>query len=180
MLTLTANRLDVRKATEALLHVVASVPDMYRALKVMYLADKLHLGAYGRLIYGEDYYAMSWGPVPSTGYDILKAQRPRGASPQVEWARSQFVAGGGHARRPARVPDLDYLSESDLRCLDEAISTYGGLTFNQLKELTHDEAYNTVCPTGSCPPRSSTQMPLETIATALPNAQQLLLHLRDG
>jgi hypothetical protein len=61
----TKHRFDAHKALEVILYVAGSVPDMYRALKVLYFADREHLGRYGRLICGDTYVAMRLGPVPS-------------------------------------------------------------------------------------------------------------------
>ena len=40
-----------------------------------------------------------------------------------------------------READLDYLSQSERECLDEAISENAGLTFDQLKQKSHDTAW---------------------------------------
>ncbi len=43
-----------------------------KAIKLMWLSDRLHLREYGRLISGDTYYALPNGPVPSATRDVLE------------------------------------------------------------------------------------------------------------
>lgn len=43
-------KFDAEKAVEVLLYIAEKCPDVYKALKVLYFADKDHLAQYGRLI----------------------------------------------------------------------------------------------------------------------------------
>ena len=65
---------------------------------VMYLSDKLHLEKYGRFIYGESYQKLIHGPIPVALNKYV----------------SNFII-------PLREPNLKFLSESDIICLDETI-----------------------------------------------------------
>ena len=129
------------KSLEALLYVAQnSGADMYGTLKLLYVADKLHLERYGSLIFGEDYAAMEWGPVPSNTYDIVKfvrGDRPRSV---IEAAKAAFTMNGNNFEL-LRAPDLDELSESNRECLDEAIRRHGANDFEGFKRLTHDAAW---------------------------------------
>ena len=40
---------------------------------------------------------------------------------------------------PLRQPDLDFFSETDINCLIKALRNYGDLSFDELKNLTHEE-----------------------------------------
>ena len=44
-----------------------------KAIKLIWLADRLNLRKYGRSITGDDYYALPNGPVPSATRDILES-----------------------------------------------------------------------------------------------------------
>jgi uncharacterized phage-associated protein len=165
-------RLDVAKAVEVLLYVTAKVHNMYVALKVIYFADKMHLQRHARFIYDETYIAMQHGPVPSAAYDIVKAT-------VAEYSRCEDLA---HARSafdnqnncvtPRREADLDYLSETDRECLDEAITEYGSLSFGKLRDLSHDEAYKAT--------DENDDMTDEHVARFLPNAESVLGYLANG
>ena len=171
MPTITRQPTDLQKAVEVLLYVTARMPVMYRALKAIYFADKQHLLKYGGLMYGEAYIAMEHGPVPSTAYDIVKVALPPCTCDDMTRARALFQ----HADRqlvPAREANLDYLSESDMECLDEAIAQIAALPNAELQRISHeDPAYKAT--------DDNDAMTLEGIAESLGDPD-LLAHLRDG
>jgi len=134
---------DADKAIEVILYIAGKCPDMYKSLKVLYLADKKHLEEYGRFICGDSYYKMDWGPVPSGAYDIVKDVQGTRKSSITEKARLAFVMKSNQYQL-LREPDVQKLSESDRECLDYTIEKYGNLTFNELKDISHDAAYNSV------------------------------------
>lgn len=163
---------DPEKAVETLLYISPRIGgDMYKTLKILYLADKLHLEGYGTLILGDWYAALPYGPVASNCYDILKFVR----------GETDFDAGATHAKDafsteddkiiPKREPDMDFLSRSDRECLDEAIRKYGNKSFGQLKRLTHDPAYNATPKNG--------RIDIHAIAATLPNGPEVNQFLAD-
>jgi|SRR5208282_5669364 uncharacterized phage-associated protein len=168
---------DAPKALEALLYVVQKTStDMYGALKLLYVADKLHLERYGSLMFGEDYSAMEWGPVPSNTYDIVKFVDGRRQRCLNESAKSAFRMDGNNLLLLRR-PDLDELSESNRECLDEAITRHGANDFEGFKKLTHDNAWRAAW--RSAGQRRSNPIPLVSVASQFPNAQELIQHLSD-
>jgi len=40
--------------------------------KLLYFVDKEHLLSYGRTVIGDRYIKMEFGPVPSSGYNLMK------------------------------------------------------------------------------------------------------------
>ena len=72
---------DPEKGIEVLLYIADKTKDIYKILKILYFADKLHLSKYGRFISGDYYIAMKHGPVPSRSYDIIKIAR--GENPNI-------------------------------------------------------------------------------------------------
>jgi len=167
---------DVKKAIQTILYVATRLPkqpaDPYIALKVIYHADMAHLHRYGRFIFGDRYVAMNHGPVPSGAYDIVKHVRGDSSwGPECPEAKDAF-----RANRYSIVPfvnaDLSVFSDSDRECLDEAISTYGKLSFKELKDLSHrDEAYKRA--------DQNDYMTTESIAETAPDKDALLEYLRD-
>lgn len=133
-------------AIEAILYIANRVErkDIHKICKILYYADQRHLSKYGRSITGDTYIAMAYGPVPSNVEDIFKAVRGDSFfSPYVENIRKEeFDFINKFIIRPKRNADLDYLSESDLECLDFAIDKCKDLSFQQLTDLSHDLAWN--------------------------------------
>ena len=162
---------DAEKAIEVLLYIAERSPNLYHALKVLYFADKDHLSKYGRLICGDSYVAMSKGPVPSGTYDLIKYIRDgySWSVCSVEGIEDAFEMDG-HSIRPLRDADTEFLSESDIECLDDAIAQYGNMRVGHLMAQSHDDAW-----------RSADQndiMSLEAIARTLPDADALLEYLQ--
>jgi len=166
------NVFDPEKAVETFLYLAPQIGgDMYKTLKLLYLADKLHLENSGSLILGDWYAALSYGPVASNCYDLLKFVRSgQGNDAGAPEARNAFSVEGDQIV-PKREADLDYLSKSDINCLDEAIRKYGHMTFGELKRLTHDEAYEAA-------PRNG-KIDIYAIAATLPNGAEVSQHLSD-
>ena len=129
---------DDSKGLEALLYVSERCANMYNALKVLYFADKEHLSKYGRSICDDRYVAMSHGPVPSGAYDMVKIAR--GDSLLTSSRVTDAISVQGHGLIPLRKPNLDFLSDSDKECLDNAIAQYGHLPFPVLEALSHKES----------------------------------------
>ena len=153
---------DREAAMAALAYLQQKLPGLTRhqAFKLLYLADLLHLERYGRPITGDTYVAMEYGPVPSQLYDLVKRHLSAGPSlPKIE-------------------ADLEELSRSDLRILDEVVDRYGRYTFAERTELTHDEAWRQA--RDQHPGHKAPPIPWETIIRAnLDHADELLRFLMD-
>ncbi len=169
-----------KKATEVLLYITAQVSDIYAALKVLYFADKAHLAQYGRLICGDRYVAMPEGPVPSGTHDLVNAARGnRNYKEEIMQLATEAIVVEGNDIKPLRSANCDLLSESDIECLDDAIKTYGRLTFAALEQLSHDEpAYKKAWAQKRASAKRSTPMPLEDIVASLPDSGALLEYLK--
>ena len=167
---------DADKALEAILYVASRArTDLYGTLKLLYVADKKHLERYGRFMFGESYSAMEWGPVPSNAYDIVKYVRGDRPHCRNDQARAAFEMSGNDFKL-LREPDLDELSKSEIQCLDEAIAAHGKHDFAGFKGLTHDAAWRAAWGTAS---GGSVAMPVESIASQLARAQELIQHLSN-
>ncbi|WP_182056504.1 Panacea domain-containing protein [Pantoea sp. ME81] len=171
-------RFDSEKALEAILYVAskAPIPDLYHVGKLMYFADRKHLERYGRLITGDNYKAMKNGPVASGAYDLLKLARgdvgqrcPAGCTPEIVRESLVVSSGGDHAVNVKRDFNADFLSKSDIICLDEAIAEYGTLTFGELNDISHDDVWRSAS--------RNDEIPLEVIAAHSKNGQDLLEYL---
>jgi uncharacterized phage-associated protein len=158
-------RFDAYKAIEVLVYIAKKIPDVYRALKVLYFADKEHLGQYGRLICGDSYVAMSHGPVPSGAYDLVKIARGDSFNFIDIPVHEAFVVQGNNIITQ-REANLELLSESDIECLDAAIQQYGALSFSELRERSHDLTFASA--------DENDIISLDAIINSLPNSEALL------
>lgn len=112
--------------------------DQYKAVKLLYLADREHLRRFGRPITFDNYVAMKYGPVGSNAYDWLRSKKALGISPadlpfSVSKLGTFFYVVG-----PKREIEREIFSKSDLMVLDQTVEKYGQMSFKQLFELTHE------------------------------------------
>lgn len=139
------NTFNKEAALEAVLYVAEHIDDrkdMHKIFKTLYFADREHLSRYGRSITGDYYIAMSYGPVPSFIDDIFKAVRGNSFfSGRSDDLKGYFHFINNYVIEPDREPDMDYLSETDVECLDYAISICKGKSFGELTEMSHDLAW---------------------------------------
>lgn len=164
-------RFDAEKAVEVILYIAHTSPNMYNALKVLYFADKDHLSKHGRQLCGDQYVAMSHGPVPSGAYDLVKYARGDGCM-FVDLPLEEAFHLERYNITPHREPNLELLSESDIECLDAAIEHYGHLPFGELKKLSHDDAFKSA--------DENDFISLEVIIDTLDDGELLLEYLQDN
>lgn len=158
-----------------MLFVVTHLPkpaNVYNVLKCLYYADRKHLQEYGRQIYGDTFYALEHGPVPSGAYDIVKYVNGR-----TQWdlqfpeafelleVSDHYVSARGRA-------DTDLLSRSDMACLLDSARKYGTMPFGRLKKLSHQgKAFRNADSNG--------EMMLADLIDELKGAKALASHLKD-
>lgn len=111
--------------------------DIHKLFKILYFAEQKHLVRYGAAISQDHYHAMKNGPVPSIAYDIYKSVKEGG----ITYAR-YFSPMDRYSIEGIAEPDLDYLSESEVKCIDESVLENKDLSFNDLTDKSHDEAWN--------------------------------------
>lgn len=111
--------------------------DIHKLFKILYFAEQKHLVRYGAAVSHDHYHAMKNGPVPSIAYDIYKSVKEGG----VTYAR-YFVAVDRFSIEGVADPDPDFLSESEMQCIDESVRENQNLSFNDLTDKSHDEAWS--------------------------------------
>ena len=114
--------------------------DLHKIFKILYFADEKHLAKYARPITGDFYIAMNHGAVPSRIYDVIKMVRGDSICGDTE-GFNRFFEVSGHFLFPKQAPAMEEFSQSDLECLEESIRENQDLGFQQLKEKSHDQAY---------------------------------------
>lgn len=136
-------RFDKIKTLNALLFVVNRVQrkDFHKIFKIIYFADRQHLADWGRPITGDTYIAMEAGPVPSRLYDMLKIVRGDSYLPDTEGLGRFFQIENWMYVKPLKDADLNELSPNEQEALSEAISKYANLSYDEIKEKSHDVAW---------------------------------------
>lgn len=113
--------------------------DIYKACKLLFLADKYHLVRYGRTITGDAYFALPHGPAPTRTLGLLNMLIEDPTSAPALSCALNVDRSYQHPRfLAAQPPDLETLSKSDLEALDETLKRFGSKTFSELKALTHE------------------------------------------
>ena len=171
-MTNIAFQFNRRKAIEAILYLVPRVSesDIYGICKLLYIMDKASLEKYGRFVFGESYAAMPEGATPSHAYNLLTRAR-RSSVGGIEVQQDHQVIA-------LREPDLGYLSESDVECLDETISAFGRASYQDRKKEAHDPAYCRAWDTRGR--KRSVPIPVESIAELFANADDLVDYLSNS
>jgi uncharacterized phage-associated protein len=169
---------DKDAALAAVLYLVGELgqPSRQTVFNLLYLADKKHLEDYGRFISTDTYYALTQGPVPGHIYDVLHSLDKQGEYLSLDKEFKQAFTSSlrtfeGNRLEVAIAPDLENLSESDIKCLKYILETYGKLSNQELEQLCQDAAWKAT-------PRNQ-EISLEAIVRTLPNAENLLEYLRD-
>lgn len=111
--------------------------DQYKAVKLLYLADREHLRRFGRPITFDKYVAMEFGPVASCAFDILKGKERMGVNPSNLPFELRTLDKITLVQNPKRDIDRSIFSRSDLMVLDQIAEEYGNKSFGELYELTH-------------------------------------------
>lgn len=111
--------------------------DLHTVLKACYFADKEHLNRHARPIFGADYRAMKYGPVPLQIYEMLKGEPlwlPELDASDYPWRLTgyQLVRTANESE-----PDLDCLSKSDVAAIEHGFTKSKGLDFNERTAATH-------------------------------------------
>lgn len=133
-----------------------------KALKLIFLADKLHLIQFGNTILDDEYVAMRKGPVASRAYNAIKGDSFMGRQHLVEHAQSAFSRGDVDITAK-RNGNIDYFSATELGVMDCVYDRFGDLNEMELVDFVHylpewSKHKNELNPYGD---KKSVPMPLE-------------------
>jgi uncharacterized phage-associated protein len=121
-----------------------NIPELtkYKLCKLIFLADKYHLVTYGRIITGDKYCALPYGPIPSRTLNLLNAVANGTIRDDEAAALNDAVILDRRFINPrfqaAEVAHVDHLSRSDVMALEKVIAEYGQMGFGELKAITHE------------------------------------------
>jgi uncharacterized phage-associated protein len=162
---------DRKKAIETVLYLANRVKDsdIYGICKLLYLVDKTCLEKYGRFIFGETYCAMKEGPTPSNAYDLLKEASKKPLD-ELQVKGIQVIA--------LRDADLEYLSESDIECLNQIVDVWGKVPNWSRRDAAHDDAWKKAWEKRGN--KHSVKIPIESIAELLADSDDLINYLLNA
>ena len=134
---------DFDKAMNAVLYVVKHLKraDFHKIFKILYFSDRNMLSMHGMTITGDTYIAMNDGPVPSNMYDIFKSVRGDGFFKGMENLSAFIGVENWDLVVAKKEPDMDQLSRMDVKVLDDCIQQYGDLSWDEIREKSHDYAW---------------------------------------
>lgn len=168
------------KSAAAIGYLVKSTrADLYSVMKMLYLADKVHMGRYGRTITGDEYVAMEKGPVPERSYNLCKFVRGNRSSFDPLPNARDLLGMEGNNFILRREPDLNELSRSDLQALDEVCEIHRRGGWRAVAEESHDDAWKTAWHDAEGRDVRMVDMDINAIASTLPNAAALIDYLAD-
>ncbi|MDR0319391.1 MAG: SocA family protein [Rickettsiales bacterium] len=135
---------NTRKALEAIIYLANKKADMtqYYFMKMIFFAEKYHINKYGIPIIGDRYIKMDNGPVPSFVLDAIRLDGAKLTHDIYEEINKSldFRKDSKKIHTSAkRKPDLSFLSSTNLECLDKAFNLCKAKSFDELKNLTHEE-----------------------------------------
>ncbi|RFP64348.1 DUF4065 domain-containing protein [Hymenobacter lapidiphilus] len=140
---------DYEKALNVLLYVVdqLGMPGYHQTFKTLYFAEQRSLATYGSAIVGDGFVKMEAGPVPSEIYNMVKIadgrnQDNRLSEGYIQTVRQHLRAVAPHRLQALMTPDLDFLSDTDRECLDAAIEFCRNRSYQDLKDISHDTAWD--------------------------------------
>lgn len=134
------NKPDYKKIVQVLNYIAKKSGgeiNYLRALKLLYLADRLHLREYGRLITNDNLVAMKLGTLGSQTRDIITMSE---YLPHVVYKYVENKLGRDLDKYIIKEKDdqTNQLSKTDIYCVDKILNSFGKLSKSDLVNLTHD------------------------------------------
>ncbi|MDR1937658.1 MAG: SocA family protein [Tannerellaceae bacterium] len=136
---------EIAKIKAVLLYILSKFPtgiDFIKLFKIMYFAQQEHLVKYGRGVMDDTFYALKHGPVPSFTYKAIQVNQgkiKKSSSDLDEIVLSIVINNNKMSANTAA--DMDELSLSDVKCIDNAINKYKDADSYALSDLSHDDAW---------------------------------------
>lgn len=134
-------KIQIAKMRAVLLYIMQSFPhgiEFIKLFKILYLAQQDHLLKYGKVLIEDSFKALKHGPVPTYIYKALQiAERM-----QLEGNFDEFLINiKVHDKKvyTSATPDMDYISGSNRRCLDDAIIQYKDIASDMLQDSAWEE-----------------------------------------
>jgi uncharacterized phage-associated protein len=121
--------IKIKKILNAIIFFASKSPhakiNRLKLMKLLWLADRIHLNKYGRLILKDNYNALPHGPVPSQTMDFSKhtIENTFDVMGFTIIAKSSF--------------DSKYFSKSDIEIMELVWKKYGSMNKYKLRDYSH-------------------------------------------
>lgn len=138
------DRYDKERLVEIVLYVLNKTGelDYNTLLKTIYFAELKHLAKWGQRITADDVCAMPYGPVLSHLLDAIKGDSHEPELSRMLKSAFKFASeDASNIMLPLRQANEDYLSESEKEAIDASIQENASLSFEQLKNKSHDKIW---------------------------------------
>jgi len=134
------NKPDYKKIVQVLNYIAKKSGgeiNYLKALKLLYLAERLHLREYGRLITNDSLVAMKLGTLGSQTRDIITMSE---YLPHVVYKYVENKLGRDLDKYiiKEKNSETNQLSKTDIYCVDKILNSFGKLSKSELVNLTHD------------------------------------------
>lgn len=115
--------------------------DYYTLFKILFFAEKKHLMRYGDNFFNDTFHALPYGPAPTRFYDEIKVVKTLKNISKKYLSDDIKVEGNQLELIDKESINEDYISESEVECIIEAIEENKNLVFNDLKRKSHGLAW---------------------------------------
>lgn len=118
--------IQIAKIKAVVLYIMQSFPqgvDYIKLFKILYFAQQDHLVRYGKVLVEDSFKALKHGPMPTYTYKALQIAEGK----PLEGNFDEFLEGIEVRDKKVytnTLPDMDYISGVNKRCLDAAILKY--------------------------------------------------------
>ncbi len=141
-----------------------------KLLKLLYLAERKAMAKWGESMSGDHFVSMPHGPVLSQTYDLIQGTSEV-SSPWQKMIQDEDNYEVS-LRHNVDLDDLDELSLSEVKILDEIFDEYGHMGRFQIRDYTHDN-----CPEWEDPKGSSYPIKPESIFRAMGKSEEQIKSL---
>lgn len=133
---------NYKKAVQALNFIAVACggesTNKMKAIKLVWLADRLHLRKFGRTITGDIYFALPHGPVPSTTKDILTKNSWTLSDDEFAYIDEYITLSGNYDYSSVKHPNNKVFSSSDIECIEEIVRHFGQYDHFTLRDISHN------------------------------------------
>ncbi len=138
MIQFRFNPLKALQAVEWMLENAGKEVDFHTILKAAYFADKQMLNEHGRPVFGANYRAMNYGPVPLEIYEMLKCEPywlTELARDEYPWERTGYRVKLNPGWNEPRI--YSEIAPVEMDILRDAFAQCRAMTFDQRTRETH-------------------------------------------
>ena len=134
-------RADYKKITQAL-NLLAKKEggkiNKMKAIKLIWMADRLNLREFGKPITGDDYCAMEYGPVGSVTRNLTDEVASYLSDDQLGYSQKYIKKIDPNNYQSINDVDLSVFSENDIKSIEKVYDIFGSLDQFKLAQISHE------------------------------------------